>query len=213
MWGIRLQLANAKDNFLKKWHVIFKCSSAHAPHALTNALIKRKSNFPHICIRKFRVEQLQSYIWLTASYIGKYFRISSYIRKPFLIYDFATAPLWISLYMRKIWFSFYQCGQYKMRSWPSSVQCECEACAHNFPIIVISEFQKRHAILQTFLAAWAHNWPIYSLTQFQEQQAPKSHKLPLHCKNGYRFSRSSQDVTNQTLPGREKFFPGQGKSA
>ncbi len=31
-------------------------------------------------------------------YIGKYLRISSYIRKPFLIYDFATIPLWISLY-------------------------------------------------------------------------------------------------------------------
>jgi hypothetical protein len=28
------------------------------------------------------------------------------IYKPFLINDFATAPLWISLYMRKIWFSF-----------------------------------------------------------------------------------------------------------
>jgi hypothetical protein len=26
-------------------------------------------------------------------YAGKYLRISSYIRKPFLIYDFATAPL------------------------------------------------------------------------------------------------------------------------
>jgi hypothetical protein len=26
-------------------------------------------------------------------YIGKYLRISSYIRKPFLIYDFATIPL------------------------------------------------------------------------------------------------------------------------
>jgi hypothetical protein len=25
--------------------------------------------------------------------MGKYFRISSYIRKPFLIYDCATAPL------------------------------------------------------------------------------------------------------------------------
>ncbi len=53
------------------------------------------------------MEQLQSHIWLTASsYMGKYLRVSSYIRKPFLIYDFATAPLWISLYMRKIWFSF-----------------------------------------------------------------------------------------------------------
>ncbi len=50
---------------------------------------------------------LQSHIWLTASsYMEKYLRISSYIRKPFLIYDFATASLWISLYMRKIWFSF-----------------------------------------------------------------------------------------------------------
>ncbi len=39
--------------------------------------------------------------------MGKYLRISCYIRKPFLIYDFATAPLWISLYMRKIWFSFF----------------------------------------------------------------------------------------------------------
>jgi hypothetical protein len=28
------------------------------------------------------------------------------IGKPFLIYDFATAPLWISLYMRKIRFYF-----------------------------------------------------------------------------------------------------------
>ncbi len=39
-----------------------------------------------------------------------YLRISSYIRKPFLIYDFATAPIWISLYiqyMRKIFFSFF----------------------------------------------------------------------------------------------------------
>jgi hypothetical protein len=30
-----------------------------------------------------------------------------YYRKPFLIYDFATAPLWISLHMRKILFSFF----------------------------------------------------------------------------------------------------------
>jgi hypothetical protein len=47
------------------------------------------------------------HIWLTASsFMGKYLRISSYIRKPFLIYDFATAPLWISLSMRKILFYF-----------------------------------------------------------------------------------------------------------
>ncbi len=45
-------------------------------------------------------DQVQSHIWLTASsYIVKYLRISSYIRKPFLIYDFAPDPIWISLYM------------------------------------------------------------------------------------------------------------------
>jgi hypothetical protein len=38
--------------------------------------------------------------------MSKDLRISLYIRKPFLIYDFATAPFWISLYMRKIRFSF-----------------------------------------------------------------------------------------------------------
>jgi hypothetical protein len=36
----------------------------------------------------------------------KYLRISSYIWKPFLIYDFATAPTLISLCMRKILFYF-----------------------------------------------------------------------------------------------------------
>jgi len=28
------------------------------------------------------------------------------MRRPLVKYDFATAPIWISLYMRKIWFSF-----------------------------------------------------------------------------------------------------------
>ena len=70
-------------------------------------LIKKETKFSSY-IRKFRMEQLQSHIRLTASsFMEKYLRISSYIRKPFLIFDFATAPLWISLYMRKIWFSFF----------------------------------------------------------------------------------------------------------
>ncbi len=69
-------------------------------------LIKKKINVS-LSKRKFRMEQLQSYIWLTASsYMGKYLHISSYIRKPFLIYDFSTDPIWISLNMRKISFSF-----------------------------------------------------------------------------------------------------------
>ncbi len=38
------------------------------------------------------------------SYMTKYLCISSYMRKLFLIYDFATAPIWILLDMRKIIF-------------------------------------------------------------------------------------------------------------
>ncbi len=76
-------------------------------------LIKKKIKLSSY-IGKIRVEQLQSHIWRTASSkkkkkkknMGKYLCISSYIRKPFLIYDFATALLWISQYMRKVWFSF-----------------------------------------------------------------------------------------------------------
>jgi hypothetical protein len=32
------------------------------------------------------------------------------MRRPLVIYDFASGPFWISLYMRKILFSFYQCA-------------------------------------------------------------------------------------------------------
>jgi hypothetical protein len=40
-------------------------------------------------------------------YMTKFLRISSYIiRKPILIDDFATAPIWLFLYMRKILFYF-----------------------------------------------------------------------------------------------------------
>ncbi len=54
---------------------------------------KKKTKFSSN-IRKSRRGRLQSHILLTASsYMTKYLRISSYIRKPFLIYDFATAPM------------------------------------------------------------------------------------------------------------------------
>jgi hypothetical protein len=32
------------------------------------------------------------------------------MRRPKVVYDFATVPFWIILYMRKILFSFYQCN-------------------------------------------------------------------------------------------------------
>jgi hypothetical protein len=56
--------------------------------------------------------------------VTKYLRISLYIRKPFLIYDFATASVWTSLYMRKIWFSFYQCGVQPTHS-PTTLVANC----------------------------------------------------------------------------------------
>ncbi len=68
---------------------------------------KKKKQKSSSYLRKSRRERLQSHTGLTAtSYMTKYLRISSYIRKHFLIYDFATAPLYISLYMRKILLSF-----------------------------------------------------------------------------------------------------------
>jgi hypothetical protein len=91
---------------LTKPILLFAYLVSSRPRVFHTTLIKKKIKFSSY-IGKFRVEQLQSHIWLTASsYMGKCFRISSYIRKPFLIYDFATPPLWISLYMRKILFSF-----------------------------------------------------------------------------------------------------------
>ncbi len=50
--------------------------------------------------------------------MGKNLRITSYIRKPFLIYDFAPDPICISLYMRKIMFSFLSVHLYSVtRRW------------------------------------------------------------------------------------------------
>ncbi len=86
-----------------------------------NALIKKKIKFSSY-IRKFRWDRLQSHIWPTASsYIVEYFRISSYIRKPFLIYAFATAdPIWISLYKRKkVRFLFISVAAGRVKFWPS----------------------------------------------------------------------------------------------
>ncbi len=69
-------------------------------------LMKKKIKFSSY-IRKFGVEQVQSHIWGRASwYMRKCANISSYMRKPLVIYDFATAPFWISSYIRKIRFSF-----------------------------------------------------------------------------------------------------------
>jgi hypothetical protein len=43
---------------------------------------------------------------LLTLYMVKYLRISSYIRKPFLIHDFATTPFWISFFEENFLFFF-----------------------------------------------------------------------------------------------------------
>ena len=65
---------------------------------------KKKIKFSSY-IRKFRVEQLQSYMrkgFLIYEQMRKYFPVY----EEAVIYDFANAPFWISLYMRKILFPF-----------------------------------------------------------------------------------------------------------
>jgi hypothetical protein len=62
----------------------------------------KKENNIFLIYKEIQKGALQTYITNGSSYMTKYLRISSYIRKPFLIYDFATAPFWISLFMRKI---------------------------------------------------------------------------------------------------------------
>ena len=100
-------------------------------------LTKKKIKFSSY-IRKFRMEQLQNQLWLTASsYMGKYLRISSYIRKPFLIiYDFAAATLWISLCLRKIVFSFLSVYCLAYWSLPSLLDT-AHPLEHTYPILNI----------------------------------------------------------------------------
>ncbi len=82
----------------------------------------KKEDKIFLVYKEIQPDRVQSHIWLTASsYIVKYFRISSYIRKPFLIYDFAHDPIWISLYMRKILFSFLSVCRQVKKYWQSTV--------------------------------------------------------------------------------------------
>jgi hypothetical protein len=55
-----------------------------------------------------------------SSYIVKYLSISSYIRKPFLIYDFATASIWIPYIWGKFDFLFYHCILLQIKHQPTT---------------------------------------------------------------------------------------------
>ena len=90
-----------------------------SPHSLSadtevwrnRTLIKTKIKFSSYK-RKLRMEQLQSHIWLTASsYKRKYLRISSYIRKPFLIYTLQLLHSEFPHIWGKFHFLFYQCRE------------------------------------------------------------------------------------------------------
>ncbi len=52
---------------------------------------------------------------------GEKLRISSYIRKHFLLYDFAPDPIWMSLYMRKVLFSFLSVYIFLGFTWKNSI--------------------------------------------------------------------------------------------
>ncbi len=61
-----------------------------------------QSNICPLYSVQYMNDELSPHIWLNTCAM----RISSYFRKPLLIYGFATDPIWISLHMRKISFSF-----------------------------------------------------------------------------------------------------------
>jgi hypothetical protein len=63
-----------------------------------------------------------------SSYMGKYLRISSYIRKPFLIYDFATAPFWISTRKNSIFFFISVQQHYLLIGQKIFIKCFVHVC-------------------------------------------------------------------------------------
>ncbi len=83
----------------------------------------KKENESFQIFKEIQRDRVQSHIWLTASsYMVKNWSISSYIRKPFLIDDFAPDPIWISFNMRKILFAFLSV-QYALSQRPFPSNC------------------------------------------------------------------------------------------
>ncbi len=123
------------------------------------ALIKKKIKFSSY------VRNAKSYMTnkgLLTSYMGKYLRISSYIRKPFLIFDFATVPLWISLYMKKIWFSILSLWG-RERGWGGVHMCNCVSVSY--------VLFRHHLKTAGFWTGKYSGWPLrfscqYSLASF-----------------------------------------------
>jgi hypothetical protein len=86
-----------------------RCTALH----LQNTAWSRYETFNISTMIKKKIK-FSSYIksYMTKGFLiyeemRKYFPI--HMRRPLVIYDFATAPFWISFYMRKFDFLFYQC--------------------------------------------------------------------------------------------------------
>ncbi len=78
----------------------------------------------------------------------------THIRKPFLIYDFATAPLWISLYIRKILFSF--------------LSVRFILLIH----LLYTSQNKGHNLMIKFLFTYQKAWLAYTLPPVVQAQRP-----------------------------------------
>ncbi len=99
-WPIFLSVMLARERYLAV------CYPNH------HTLIKKKIKFSSY-IRKFRMEQLQSHIWLTASsYMGKYLRVSSYIRKalPHILLCNCSTEFPYTVYEENLIFFFISVG-------------------------------------------------------------------------------------------------------
>ncbi len=78
------------------------------------------------------MEQLQSHIWLTASsYMTKYLRISSYIRKPFLCMTLQLLHSEFPYIWGKCYFLFYQCLHCSEKSkWSTTIHTVDKRSSH-----------------------------------------------------------------------------------
>ncbi len=121
----------------------------------------------------------------------KYLRISSYVRKPFLIYDFATAPLWISLYMRKIRFSFLSVHLQILENSEKWVSC---------PSLILSK-----SCLVQVLSNLTKSCP----NPYQVQYCPKSYLNPVEVlsKSCFMSCPSPVQILSISYPNPEHVLP------
>jgi hypothetical protein len=89
--------------------------------------------------------------------------IYSYIRKPFLIYDLATVPLWISLYMRKIWFSFLSVQADILHNFQNGCHNVHQYLLGPQDCIKSDQWKYISTVLEFILSAINLNWPNFRI--------------------------------------------------